>query len=71
MCKDLVDADGVLVLSHVKGHYCSGFGAGIKNLGMGALSKKSKGMIHEGGEPVYDSGCNLCKICSKTVPLIT
>lgn len=68
VCKDLVEADGVLILSHVKGHFCSGFGAGIKNIGMGALSKKSKGMIHEGGEPVYDSGCTLCKACSKNCP---
>jgi hypothetical protein len=68
VCKDLVEADGVLVLSHVKGHLCSGLGAGIKNLGMGALSKKSKGMIHGGGEPVYVSGCDLCGICSENCP---
>lgn len=68
VCKDLVNADGVLILSHVKGHYCSGFGAGIKNLGMGALSKKSKGMIHTGSEPVYSSGCNVCGLCSKNCP---
>lgn len=68
VCKDLVEADGVLVLSHVKGHDCSGFGAGIKNLGMGALSKKCKGMIHDGGKPVYDSGCTLCKLCSQNCP---
>ncbi|MBL7100490.1 MAG: DUF362 domain-containing protein [Nanoarchaeota archaeon] len=69
VCKPLVDADGVLVLSHVKGHPCSGFGAGIKNLGMGALSKESKGMIHDGGKPVYDSGCTLCNLCSQNCPL--
>jgi len=68
VCKDLVEADGVLVLSHVKGHLCTGFGAGIKNLGMGALSRKSKGMIHDGGKPVYESGCTLCGVCSKNCP---
>ena len=68
VCKTLADADGVLVLSHVKGHLCSGFGAGIKNLGMGALSKESKGMIHDGGEPVYNNGCNLCRFCSQNCP---
>lgn len=68
VCKILAEADGVLVLSHVKGHLCSGFGASIKNLGMGALSKKSKGMIHKGGEPVYVSGCTSCGICAKSCP---
>jgi uncharacterized Fe-S center protein len=68
VCKDLVDADGVLVLTHVKGHICSGFGASIKNLGMGALSKESKGIIHEGGEPEYVGNCTLCKECSKNCP---
>ncbi len=68
VCKILVEADGVLVLSHVKGHLCSGFGASIKNIGMGALSKKSKGMIHDGGMPVYVSGCTLCGICAENCP---
>ncbi len=68
VCKTLAEADGVLVLSHVKGHFCSGFGASIKNIGMGALSKKSKDMIHKGGEPVYVSGCTSCCICAKNCP---
>lgn len=68
VCKPLVDADGVLVLSHVKGHICSGFGASIKNLGMGALTRGTKGMIHDGGKPVYDSGCTLCRLCAKNCP---
>ncbi len=68
VCKSLSEADGVLVLSHVKGHICSGFGAGIKNLGMGALTKASKGLIHDGGEPVYTQGCSLCGLCSKNCP---
>ncbi|MFH1106072.1 MAG: DUF362 domain-containing protein, partial [Candidatus Aenigmatarchaeota archaeon] len=38
IAKELAEADGVLVLTHVKGHTCSGFGGAIKNLGMGALS---------------------------------
>jgi uncharacterized Fe-S center protein len=47
--KPLADADGVLVVSHFKGHVCCGFGGAIKNLGMGALSPKSKQAIHDGG----------------------
>jgi len=69
VCKPLTEADGVLVLSHVKGHFCSGFGAAIKNLGMGALSKKTKGDIHTGGKPEYLQGCTLCGECAKACPL--
>jgi uncharacterized Fe-S center protein len=68
VCKPLIEADGVLILSHVKGHFCCGFGGAIKNLGMGALTKKTKGDIHKGGEPVYTDGCILCGKCAKVCP---
>ncbi|MFH0832488.1 MAG: DUF362 domain-containing protein [Candidatus Aenigmatarchaeota archaeon] len=68
VCKELIDADGVLVLTHVKGHICCGFGGAIKNLGMGALSKETKAMIHEGGEPEYLGNCTLCGACAKACP---
>lgn len=69
--KDLADADGVLVISHFKGHACSGFGGAIKNLGMGALSKKSKGDIHDGGSPVFRGKCAKCGACVNACPLGT
>ena len=69
VCRPLAEADGVLIFSHVKGHICSGFGAAIKNLGMGALSKKTKGDIHLGGKPEYLDGCTLCGECAKACPL--
>jgi uncharacterized Fe-S center protein len=79
VCKPLVDADGVLVLSHFKGHLCAAAGGAIKNLGMGALTKKTKTDIHEGGKPAYDplasargksrkGKCILCKKCSEVCP---
>lgn len=67
--KFLADADGVLVISHFKGHYCCGFGGAIKNLGMGALSKKSKSNIHSGGEPVIIGKCTKCKNCERACPI--
>jgi uncharacterized protein len=69
VCKSLVDADGVLVISHIKGHICSGFGGAIKNLGMGALTKKTKSDIHSGGEPKIVGECTLCKACEKCCPI--
>jgi hypothetical protein len=70
VCKDLIRADGVLVISHIKGHICSGFGGAIKNLGMGALDKESKNKIHKESKPVYIKNCNLCKECAKNCPLV-
>jgi len=65
VCKPLADADAVLVISHFKGHGCCGFGGAVKNLGMGALTKKSKQEIHEGGKPEILDNCNACKACEK------
>lgn len=69
VCKDLIEADAVLVVSHFKGHPCSGFGAAVKNLGMGALTKKTKQDIHDGGEPMFMGGCIKCGACERACPL--
>lgn len=53
----------VLVLTHVKGHCCSGMGGAIKNLGMGGVTKNTKKEIHEGSKPVYIGGCVICGTC--------
>lgn len=71
VCKTLADADGVLVISHVKGHVCSGFGGAIKNLGMGALTPKSKGDIHSGASPVFSGECKQCRACELACPMGT
>ncbi len=65
VCRPLVDADGVVVLTHVKGHPCSGMGGAIKNLGMGAVSKKTKAEIHDRANVVYRGGCVRCGLCEK------
>jgi len=54
VCKELTEADGLLVISHVKGHCCFGFGGAIKNLGMGGVTPKSKKEIHAGGQAEID-----------------
>ena len=68
--KDLVEADGVFVISHVKGHACTGFGGAIKNLGMGAVTKNSKEKIHDGGTYKFDKNlCTKCGMCEKMCPV--
>ncbi|MBW2966788.1 DUF362 domain-containing protein [Candidatus Woesearchaeota archaeon] len=54
VCKELTDIDSMLVVSHVKGHCCYGFGGAIKNLGMGGVTPESKKDIHNGGQAETD-----------------
>jgi uncharacterized Fe-S center protein len=68
LCRDLTTTDGTLVLTHLKGHLCTGFGGAIKNIGMGAMSKETKGMIHNGGKPIYTFGCMACMDCVEMCP---
>lgn len=69
VCKMLADADAILILTHVKGHVCSGFGGAIKNLGMGALTKNTKTQIHNGGMPLFSGKCERCEECVKNCPI--
>ena len=69
VCAPLAEADGVLVVSHLKGHVCCGFGGALKNLGMGCLSKKSKMAIHDGGSPVFTGECSGCGVCVPACPI--
>ena len=68
VCKDLAEADGMLVLSHVKGHGCAGFGGAIKNLGMGGVTKQSKKDIHSGSKPKFMKECQGCGNCVDVCP---
>jgi uncharacterized protein len=69
VAKELAEAKNVLVISHVKGHECAGFGGAIKNLGMGALSKESKMLIHGGSKPDIDKEkCIGCELCTRLCP---
>lgn len=66
--KDMVDSDAMLVLTHVKGHGCSGFGGSIKNLAMGCASKKSKKDQHKLGMPRVNDNCIACGVCATVCP---
>jgi uncharacterized Fe-S center protein len=63
-----LEADGVLLLTHFKGHIACGVGGAVKNIGMGCMAKETKGEIHTGGEPRYESGCVQCGICVENCP---
>lgn len=68
VAKPLAEASQVLVISHVKGHYCSGFGGAIKNLAMGGVTKKTKSIEHTLGKPKWVDECDGCGLCAKQCP---
>ncbi len=68
VCEELIKAENVLVISHVKGHACSGFGGAIKNLGMGGVSKETKALEHELSKPQLVSLCQGCGLCTQVCP---
>jgi len=69
VCKELVQAKNLLVISHVKGHECAGFGGAIKNFGMGGLMAKSKSDIHSLCKPLFtSSSCTGCGTCARLCP---
>jgi hypothetical protein len=63
------DADALVVVSHVTGHLGSGFGATIKNLGMGCASRKGKLLMHSDTKPfVKTKDCQACGDCIAKCP---
>lgn len=71
LCGNIVDADGLLVLSHGKGHGHSAFGGAIKNVAMGCVSTRTRGAIHGlmGGVFTWDGElCTHCMQCRDNCP---
>ncbi|UCC94568.1 MAG: DUF362 domain-containing protein [Candidatus Omnitrophota bacterium] len=65
----LKDIDFLLVLSHFTGHMLTGFGAAIKNLGMGCASRRGKLAQHCVVSPqIKEDKCVLCGECAKVCP---
>ncbi len=66
---DIVNCDFLLCLSHMTGHMQTGFGAAIKNLGMGCASRAGKLEQHSNVQPgVTQARCNACGTCLKWCP---
>ena len=59
-----VDADAMVVISHVKGHGEAGFGGALKNVGMGLGARGAKQRMHSGIKPsVTVDNCTACARC--------
>ncbi|UCG35197.1 MAG: DUF362 domain-containing protein [Candidatus Omnitrophota bacterium] len=65
----LKDIDFVLVFSHFTCHMLTGFGAAIKNMGMGCASRRGKLSQHCVVSPNIKEGqCVKCGMCAKFCP---
>ncbi len=67
---EVLDADLLLVLSHVKGHGACGFGGACKNIAMGMVPGQTRSKIHslEGGIDWDKKKCVHCGRCVKECP---
>ncbi|MFZ2656102.1 MAG: DUF362 domain-containing protein [Victivallales bacterium] len=65
--KEVLDADMMIVLSHIKGHGDCGFGGACKNIAMGVVPGETRRKIHglEGGINWDKSKCIRCGKCIK------
>ncbi len=70
LAKEIVRADGLVVLTHFKGHELSGFGGTLKNLGMGCAARKGKLEQHSTLAPKIDKRrCVACGTCAEFCPV--
>ncbi len=69
IARSIADADAMVVLSHATGHLAAGFGATLKNLGMGCASRKGKLLQHSDTKPfVRSPACKACGACIDSCP---
>ena len=62
-------ADGLIALSHFKGHEMTGFGGAIKNIGMGLGCRSGKQQMHADVKPIVDAErCQACGKCKLWCP---
>lgn len=68
--QEVLDADIMIVLSHIKGHGACGFGGACKNIAMGIVPSETRGKIHklEGGIDWDKKKCINCGKCIKECP---
>jgi uncharacterized Fe-S center protein len=64
LAADIVSADGMVVVSHFKGHEVTGFGGAIKNISMGCSCREGKLDMHSDSRPVVvPDKCTSCGRC--------
>ncbi|MCX7661942.1 MAG: DUF362 domain-containing protein, partial [Candidatus Omnitrophica bacterium] len=65
-----LENDGLIVITHFKGHLMTGFGGALKNIGMGCATREGKLVQHSDISPVvYKNRCIGCGECFKVCPV--
>ena len=65
-----IEANALIILTHVTGHIATGMGAAIKNVGMGFASRKGKLRQHSVMKPAISKKyCTGCQTCIKWCPV--
>jgi uncharacterized Fe-S center protein len=67
---EIVDAEALIDLAHLKAHGACGFGGASKNLSMGAVVGSTRRRLHalEGGLEWDRATCTHCKACLENCP---
>ena len=65
----IVKSQALVCVSHFTGHLIAGFGAALKNMGMGCASRKGKMIQHSTAKPqIISELCTKCKQCITWCP---
>jgi uncharacterized protein len=65
----IAHSNGAVIVSHATGHLAAGFGATLKNLGMGCAARKGKLLQHSDTKPFIDQEkCGVCASCVEHCP---
>jgi len=65
----VVKSQAFVCVSHFTGHLAAGFGAAIKNMGMGCASRRGKMVQHSNAKPqISVKACTKCKQCMTWCP---
>lgn len=64
LAAEIASSDGMLVVSHFKGHEVTGFGGALKNISMGCSCRQGKLDMHSDSHPyVNQDNCTACGRC--------
>jgi uncharacterized Fe-S center protein len=65
----IVKSQALILVSHFTGHLAAGFGAALKNLGMGCASRRGKLVQHSTAKPsIKKANCTACGECVRWCP---